>query len=146
MDQYKPNYIAVVIAGLSMWVLGAIWYNIFGTQWMGYLGITEEMAKAVSGADMVFIYGGSIVAFAVAFYVQDHMMFAFKATGIGGGVQSGFWSWLGFIATSFFVQTVYQMKPIGLWCIDAGYWLIGLIIGSIILATMKKKSDAAPAA
>jgi len=146
MEQYKPSYAAVIVAGIAMWVLGAVWYNVLGSAWMSYTGITEEMASMMTGMDMVLMYGGSVIAFALVFYVQDHLMFQFKAADVKGALQSGFWSWLGFIATSFFIQNLYQMKPFGLWLIDAGYWLVGLIVGSIILVKMGKKTAAAPAA
>ena len=141
MDQYKPNYKAVVIAGVVMWVLGAVWYSLFGSLWMTFTGVTEEMTTMMTTTDTVMMYGGSIVAFIVVFYVQDHIMFTFKASSIKDAVTCGFWMWLGFIATSFFVQLVYQMKPYGLWFIDTGYWLLSMIVGSIILAAMKKKSE-----
>ena len=141
MDQYKPNYKAVVVAGVVMWVIGAVWYSVFGALWMSFTGVTEEMATMMTTTDTVLLYAGSIVAFMLVFYVQDHIMFTFKASDIKSAVQCGFWMWLGFIATSFFVQLVYQMKPYGLWFIDTAYWLLSMVVGSIILVTMKKKRE-----
>ena len=44
-----------------------------------------------------------------------------------------------------FVSVNYTMKPISLWLIDGGYWLISMIIGGILLAVWRKKEVAASA-
>ncbi len=74
----KINYVAVAVAALAMWILGAVWYNVFSAPWMMYTGVTEEMAKNMSGMDSAIIYGGSIVAFFITFYVQSHVHHAFQ--------------------------------------------------------------------
>jgi hypothetical protein len=143
MEEYKTNFVAVIVAAVAMWILGAVWYTMFGTQWMAYTGVTEEMAKNMTGAQMAMAYGGPLVAYLLAFYVQDHMMFAFKSKNVMDGLQGGFWTWLGFVATVIYVTNSFQGKEFGLWLIDAGYWLIGLTVGSIILVLMKKKTPSA---
>ena len=87
--------------------------------------------------------GGSVVAYFIMFYCLVHVNHAFQVKDVKGAIQSGFWTWLGFIATVLFVNNLYQGKPIGLWLIDAGYWLLGLLAGAIILVKMKKNEAAA---
>lgn len=143
MDQPKINFPGVLAAAAAMWVLGMAWYSIFGTSWMTYTGITMEMAQQMSGADMAISYGGSFIAYIVLFYCMAHVIHAFKAQNAKGGAEAGFWSWLGFTATALFVSYTYQNKPIGLFFIDSGYWLIGMVAGGIILVKMQKKEAAA---
>ena len=139
----KINYVAVALAAVAMWVLGAIWYGIFSSQWMIYTGITEEMAKGMSGKDMAVLYGGSVVAYFIMFYIQCHVHHAFQVKDIKGAAQAAFWNWLGFIAMSMYVSNSFQGKSIGLTLIDSGYWLLGMIVGGIILVKMQKKEVAA---
>lgn len=146
MNSPKINFVAVVAAAAAMWVLGAIWYTAFSTPWMNYTGITEEAAAGISGGGMALMYGGSLLAYVVLFYVMAHFAHYAGASNIKGGLQTGFWAWLGFIATSMFVTNLYNMNPIGLWFIDAGYWLLGMLLGGVILVKMRKKENAAPAA
>jgi Sec-independent protein secretion pathway component TatC len=94
---------------------------------------------AMPGAAMVFSYAGSFVAYIIMFYVMAHFLQYANANTTGGAVQTAFWLWLGFAATSMFVINAYSLKPIGLFFIDAAYWLIGMLIGGIILVKMKKK-------
>ena len=139
----KVNYMAVFLAAVAMWILGAIWYSVFSTPWMMYTGVTEEMAKSMSGTGMAIIYGGSIVAFFIMFFVLCHVHHAFQVKDLKGAVQSAFWNWLGFIAMVVYVNNSYQGKSFLLTLIDSGYWLAGMMIGGIILVKMKKKETPA---
>lgn len=136
----KINYVAVGIAAVVMWVIGAVWYGmLFSAQWMMYTNITEEMAKNMSGAAIAMQMGGSLVAAFVMFYVQCHVHHAFQVKDLQGAVQAAFWNWLGFVAMVHLVNNLYQGKPFMLTLIDSGYWLVSMVIGGIILQKMPKK-------
>ncbi len=139
----KINYTAVGLAAIAMWVLGAVWYNVFSAQWMAYAGITEDMRKNLNGMDNAIMYGGSIVAFFITFYVQSHIHRAFMVQDVKGALQAAVWSWLGFAVTVMYVNNSYQGKSVLLTLIDSGYWLIGMAIGGVILVKMQKKETAA---
>lgn len=142
----KVNYLAVALAAVAMWILGAVWYGgLFSAQWMMYTGITEEMAKAATGTDIAVQMIGSLLGAAVMFYVQTHIHHAFQVKDVKGAAQAAFWSWIGFVAMVHLVNNLYQGKSFMLTLIDGGYWLISMIIGGIILVKMTKK-EAAPAA
>ena len=142
MEQVKINYLAVIVSTVIFFLLGWLWYGIlFTSLWMQYTGIT--MDQAPSGAEIAMQMGGSVVAYFIMFYCLVHVNHAFQVKDVKGAIQSGFWTWLGFIATVLFVNNLYQGKPIGLWLIDAGYWLLGLLAGAIILVKMKKNEAAA---
>ncbi len=138
--EVKINYVAVTIAAVIMWVIGAVWYGVlFSAQWMMLTGITEDMAKMVSGTDNAMMMGGSLVGAFVMFFVQSHIHHAFQVKDIKGAVQAAFWSWIGFVAMVHLVNNLYQMKPFMLTLIDSGYWLVSMIIGGIVLEIMRKK-------
>lgn len=139
----KINYVAVAAAAIAMWVIGAVWYNVFSAPWMMYTGVTEEMAKGMSGMDLALVYGGSVVAFFITFYVQCFVHHAFKVKDLKGAVQAAFWNWLGFVAMVVFVNNSYQGKSFVLTLIDSGYWLVSMIIGGIILVKMQKNEATA---
>jgi hypothetical protein len=142
MDQIKINYFAVIVSAVIFFLLGWVWYGVlFSSLWMQYTGIT--MDQAPTGSEMAMQMGGSFIAYFITFYCLAHVNHAFQVKDVKGALQSGFWTWLGFIATVLFVMNLYQLKPFGLWLIDAGYWGIGLITGAIILVKMKKKEPAA---
>jgi hypothetical protein len=42
-DTSSFNWIAIVLAGLSAWIIGGIWFSppVFGRRWMKALGLTQ---------------------------------------------------------------------------------------------------------
>ena len=50
------NFPAILVAALSSFVVGFVWYNpkVFGTIWMNEIGMTEEKAKQ---GNMAKIFG-----------------------------------------------------------------------------------------
>ena len=57
---WKLIFLAVLVAALSSFVVGFVWYNlkIFGTIWMNETGMTEEKAKQ---GNMAKIFGLTFV-------------------------------------------------------------------------------------
>jgi hypothetical protein len=136
------NYPAVLVAAIVQFVLGATWYSpvLFAKKWMALTGVTEEMARSMSGGQIAYAYVGSLVSFLITYYVMAHFTHYTNSKTVKQGAQTGFWLWLGFVATSLFVNDAYQNKQFTLWLIDAGYWLVSLIVGGIVLAVWQKKT------
>ncbi len=145
MEQPKINYPAVAVAALiQFFVVGWPWYGLlFQSAWMDATGVTMEAAQSMSGGEMAMMYGGSLIAYFVVFYVMAHFIAYTKSTTAKQGAQTGFWSWLGFVAPVLFVTVMYSMKPFSLWFIDAGYWLVSMLIGGVLLAVWRKKEKTA---
>jgi hypothetical protein len=137
--QPQIHYPAVLVSALAKFVFGAVWYTVFGNQWMELTGITEEMAAE---SNMAVVFGGSFLAYVVQAYVLAHFVHYTSATSAKGGAQTGFWLWLGISAVLLFQGVLYEMRPMMLWVIDAGYELISLILICVILAVWKKKPAA----
>jgi len=48
-NRNEDNYLAVVVAAIAYWVLGAVWYGaLFAKQWMALEHMTEEQAKSMN--------------------------------------------------------------------------------------------------
>lgn len=142
MEQPKIHYPAVVVAAVIQFVLGWAWYTLLSGPWMEASGVTMEMAQNLTGGQMAMMYGGTLVAYVVLYYVMAHFVAYTKSTTAKQGAQTGFWSWLGYVATVLFVTINYSMKPFSLWLIDGAYWLVSMIIGGILLAVWRKKEAA----
>lgn len=143
MEQPKIHYPAVLVAALIQFVVGWGWYMAFISVWLEGTGVSVEEMQGMTGGQMALAYGGSFAAYALLFYVMAHFVSYTKATTLKQGAQTGFWCWLGFVATSLFVTYSYQLKPISLWFVDAGYWLVSMLIGGVILAVWRKKESTA---
>ncbi len=133
------NYVAVVVAAVAQFIVGAIWYALlFGKKWGELVGMTEETAKQMN-ANPALLYGLPFIAYLVSCYVLAHFVHYTNAKTAKEGAQTGFWAWLGFTATVLFIQYHFQNKAFALWAIDAGYNLVAFIAAGMILAVWKKK-------
>ena len=155
------NLLAVLVAALSSFGVGFIWYNpkVFGTIWMEESGMTDEKAKK---ANMAKIFGLTFVyAFMLAFMMSNiviHQMGALSL--IGGpdmiatakpsyaafiadygdafrtykhGALHGFISGIFIALPIIAINGLFDQKSWKLMAIQAGYWtVIMTIMGAII--------------
>ena len=134
MNGFHPNYLAIIVAVVATFALGALWYSplLFGNMWVrahGYSGERlDRMKKAAPKA-----YGISFVAFLVLAAVLTFLAWRVGVGTAMGGVRLGVAVWLGFAATIGLTAWVYSDKPFSTYLIDAGYQLVYLVImGAII--------------
>lgn len=153
----EPNYLAILVAALSSFVVGFIWYNpkVFGTIWMNEIGMTEESAKK---GNMIKIFGLTFAfAFMMAFIMQTIVIHQFGALGLAGGNpdDEAFITFMqvhgdafrtfkhgalhGFIASLFIAlpiigtNSLFEQKSFKYICITAGYWVVVMtLMGAII--------------
>jgi hypothetical protein len=126
------NYLAVVIAAVANYVIGSLWYGvIFRKAWLKMSGISEMKVTAVS------VILGLIGALLTSYVLQHAIFFAteyLKTSGVVGGLTTGFFSWLGFIAPVTIGVVTYEKKPFPLWILNNAYWLISLLVMGVILS------------
>lgn len=133
------NHWAVLVAAVVSMVLGGIWYGpIFGKIWTELSGFTKEKMDEARARGMGKSYAGAFIGSLLMSYVLAHaIVFAgayMKMRGIGAGLMSGFWNWVGFIAPVTLGTVLWEGKPWKLWFINNGYNLLSLLIMGIILS------------
>lgn len=125
------NWIAVVTAAVSAFLLGGIWYSpvLFANPWMRLAGVTAEQAKS---GNMALIFGGTFVLSLIAAAVFGLFLGPNPALpfALGAGVSAG----LCWVAASLGINYLFEQKPLGLFLINGGYHtlqftLYGLVFG-----------------
>ena len=125
------NYIAVIIAALAGFGLGAIWYRVFAKPWMHAVGKTE--ADRPEGPMQVTLFAIGIVALFIMALMLAGIMAHLGDVTIRGGVISGFFVWLGFVITTMGVNHAFSGASTKLTLIDGGYWLAVLLIQGAVI-------------
>jgi len=133
---YAVNYLAVLVAGLVGVGLGALWYSpkVFGMKWMQWSGITPKMTPDGKPQGMGKAYTVGAVASLVTAYVLAIIIALSGAFTISGAFAIAFWVWLGFFAAPMTGIVLWEMKSWKLWALNAGYFLVDLVVMSLILA------------
>jgi hypothetical protein len=130
------SYLAVVIAAAAAWLASAAWYMSLSRHYVAALGKTpEQMAqdRKKPGAFLPFIYAfvaNIIIAWTLA-GVLAHL--GIDQVTLRNGVVSALFLWFGFILTTMVVNYSFGGRDRRLLLIDAGNWLLVLlVIGAII--------------
>lgn len=127
------NYIAVIIAALAGFGLGAIWYMVLARPWMHAIGKTEAECKQQQGSAKVVPFAISILALFIMALMLAGVMGHLGDITIRGGVISGFFMWLGFVITTMGVNHAFSGAKPMLTLIDGGYWLAVLLIQGAVI-------------
>jgi hypothetical protein len=123
MDFLAINWLAIILAAISGFIVGGIWYGpIMGKQWMGAVGLTEE---DIQGGNMGQIYGTAFLFSLLASFMLDHMLTSYgQSFGFGTIVLISTGIALGFIVPAIGTNYLFSQKSRKLFFIDAGYWML----------------------
>ena len=127
------NYLAVIIAALAGFGLGAVWYMVLGGVWLRAIGKTEDDFKQGAGAAKALPFIIAIVALLVMATMLAGIMGHLGSLTVRGGVIAGALVWLGFVITTMGVNHAFgHAKPM-LTVIDGGHWLAVLLIQGAVI-------------
>ena len=134
------NYLAVLIAGIAGWLLGAVYYGLLAGPWVAAHGKTMDEFKAQMDANKGTVHAW--LPFALALVAEIAM--AWVLAGIVGhlgpgqvtmrnGLITALFVWFGFVVTTMLVNNAFSGRRYVLTAIDAGHWLaVLLVIGAVI--------------
>ena len=126
------NYVAVLVAALSGFAVGAIWYGpLFGRQWSVVSGSHDAQRANVN---VPGVYALTFILSLIAAMVLALIIHQVHATGVIAGVRISFLLWLGFILTVRVTEALFNGTDMRLVMIDAGYRLVWTVVMGVILA------------
>ncbi len=125
------SYLAVAIAAITGFIIGAIWYTLLGKPWLAAIGKAPEDVRPTP---LPFVIAG--IAQVVIAIMLAGIVGHLGAVTITTGVVSGLFVWIGFVATTMAVNHAFQGARLMLTVIDGGHWLAvflaqGLMIGAV---------------
>jgi hypothetical protein len=131
MDLSSINFLAVVVAALSSFLIGGLWYSpiLFARAWMRETGLSEE--ELGKGAGRAF-GGAFVLSLIVALNLA--MLLGGKAS-ITDGLTYGALAGVGFSAAPLAIIFLFERRSTALICIDGGYQIVaatamGLVLGA----------------
>jgi hypothetical protein len=134
----RQNYLAIVVAAIVNFLLQATWYLTFMKCWLAGIGHTREWLMS-SGMNEWEQHG---VAFVSAIVIAASISCLTQLTGAQTalrGAKMGAMLWFGFVVTTMATDYIYEIRPLSLFGINAGFWLIGMIVMGAIVGAWKKK-------
>lgn len=125
------NYLAVLVAAVASFFVGWPWYMYFGKTWARALGKDPDNPpkpepKPFIVLGLCLLLMAYVLAGVIGHLGKDQVTFS-------NGILSGLFIWAGFVVTTMGVNHVFQGQKLVLTLIDAGHFLIVLMVmGAII--------------
>ena len=134
----RQNYFAIVIAAIACFLLEAGWYSIFLQTWLDGIGRTRQWLVGHS-INPALQYGTAIVCEAViAMTISCVTQLTGRQTALRG-MKTGVLLWLGLVLTTLATGYIFEVRPVSVLAVDAGFWLIGMTLMGAIVGGWKKK-------
>ena len=132
------NYLAVLVAGVIAFAIGAIWYTaLFGKKWRELKGITEAQMKEAQGKmNPLTFFGGMLVSYFVLGYAMAVILTVFPEPTAIKGAWLGFFMWIA-IAAVMQTNHIASGNKIGVYYIDIGCVFVYSIAMGVLLAVWR---------
>ncbi len=132
MSLLNVNFLAVIVGALLQMILGFLWYGpLFSKPWMALQGWTRERMQGPPPNPG--IYAIPLVVALVMVYVLAVFIHAMHVTTPAGGAGLGLLAAIGFVATAFASNYTFGSRPWKLYLIDAGFYLVALVLEGALL-------------
>jgi len=135
MDFSTINFLAVIAAALSTFVLGGLWYSplLFGKAWMRINNFSESDLATFSKARM---FGWSFI-FALIMSANLAMFLAAPGTNVTWGMAAGALAGVGWVAMGTAIIGVFENKSWGYIAINGGYMIVAFVVMGAILGAWR---------
>ncbi len=131
---YEVTLWPVLAAGIANLIIGFIWYHrsVLGTTWMQLAGLSAAQMEA-GKKKMPLMMIVAVFAAVVMAYVMAHFGIAWGVFDVIGAIELAFWLWIGFVVPVTLGVVLWEGKSVKLFFINAGYWLVSMVVASVIL-------------
>jgi hypothetical protein len=133
-DFARINWLAVLVAALVAFFVGAIWYTaLFGKLWIKLHGFSEEKVKEMqANMSPPRFFGGMLLSYLVLALALATLLTGFATPNITTGILLGLVFWLGSSAIAA-TGHIASDKVHGVYLIDAGCHLVYLVLMGALL-------------
>jgi hypothetical protein len=132
------NYLAVLVSGVVIFLLGGLWYSVlFKKPWIRMMGIPEEQMKEGSGGAMPMLFLMAFLCGLLTAYIEAIVINHFPPPTLARGVFVGTLVWVGFAAPSSFATAIFSMTKKPLWFINSAYNWASFVAAGMILSVWR---------
>jgi len=136
----KVNVLAVVVAAVAHWLLGALWFGVlFGNAWIAGAGFSPELLAEVKAHPSPWPYVVTFVANLVMALVLAKVIAWVGQWSAAGGARVGLVLGFGIAFCAMTTAYVFEYKPLSFILISAGYPVVGMMIMGLIIGVWKPK-------
>lgn len=132
MEAVSVNWLAVIAATISAFVVGGVWYGpLFGKAWMQAFKLTEEQ---LAQRNMAQVFGIALLLSLIA--AINLAMFLGPEADAAFGAAAGFAAGFGWVGMFLGILYLFEHRSLKAWGINAGYCTVALTMMGLILGAM----------
>jgi hypothetical protein len=130
------NYLAVVVAAVAAFVVGAVWYSplLFARAYMQVRGMNPDTMADMRPRPRELL--GELLKNLVVAVVLAHFVVRLGVVGLIGALQLGLWVWVGFQAMLLMGAVLHERMPWKLYAIHVGDALVKTLVMTATLVTI----------
>jgi hypothetical protein len=131
------NWLAVLVAAVAYFLLGAIWYSfLFRDAWIKSSGVNvndPDAKKGVAGIMIASFITIIVTSIGLAFFISR-----IGSAGWMSGLKVGLIAGVCFCAAAICNSYLYEKRPLALHLINSFYNIVGCVIAGIIISIWTK--------
>jgi hypothetical protein len=133
MNLSTLNFWAVLVAAVSAFVVGGLWYSpvLFHRAWASANGFGADPPKAGAKVFVLSFLFSLVMAFNLAMFLNDP-----KTTPVWGAT-AGFLAGFGWAAMGIAIISLFERRPVSYALINGGYMTVALTLMGLILGAWR---------
>jgi len=139
------NWGAIIVAGVADWILGAVWFTVFGSPWKAGLRMSAQELQTYSSHLNYWPYVIALLCSVLMAYAIARMVAISGNYGLFRGISAGILVGLA-AGVAMVTEMVFEVRPGTFIFIAAAYPFLGCILMGIIIGAWKPKGVAERAA
>jgi len=135
----RLNWLAVLIAAIVDWLLGAVWFTAFASQWRAGIRMPQAEMQSYTNHPNFWPYLIALLCSFLMAYVIARLLANAQSHGLFRGIAVGILVGLA-AAVAMVTEMVFEVRTGPFILISAAYPLAGCILMGIIIGVWKPKS------
>jgi hypothetical protein len=129
------NYLAVLAAAVSTFVIGGLWYSplLFQRSWMKAAVVPEADLK--QGGETRIFGGAFVLSLLMAFNLAAFL--SGPDTTVAWGATAGALAGIGWVALGIGVVALFERRPLAYTLVNGGYWAVAFTVMGAILGAWR---------
>jgi|SRR5215469_3179509 len=140
MNNVRFHPLAIIVATLCYFGLGAVWFTVFRDAWLQGIGRTMEQIEA-SGMSPALLY---IIALLLTLTLALFLSWLIHLTGAATasrGVQVAIILWFCVVFTTWATEYAFEGRGVRILAINTGYCLVGMVLMGAVLGGWRKAAS-----
>lgn len=140
----KRDYVAVLLGGIAMWLLGAGWFTVFAKPWIAGTRLTDAEVAYMTAHPSAVPYVVTLICDVIMAAVLLWVMRRAGEVSVGGGVKVGALLGVGIAGAALVTELVFEARPMPFMMVAAFYPVVAMVLEGVVIGAVASKERVVP--